>query len=99
VEVSPLSREMILSETQISIPPIKGGIRFFHHPIPAAPWVCLAANFPSLPFEGELRAYHVSCVCRSGLGPAYLPVAHHRRQVIYQHLILATYLLVQAYAR
>ncbi len=30
---------------------------------------------------GELRAYHVSCECQSGLGLASLPVARHLRQV------------------
>jgi hypothetical protein len=30
---------------------------------------------------GELRAYHVSCECQSGLGLASPPVARHLRQV------------------
>ena len=48
--------------------------------------------------EGELRVYHVPCERLSGLGLAFLPVAQHLRRVINKHPILATYLLVQAYA-
>lgn len=78
---------------------LQSGIRLLHPPIPAAPWARLTVCFPIQErplLLGELRAYHVSRECQSGLGLASSPVARRLRQVSSKHLNLATYLLVQA---
>jgi len=50
MEVGPLSREVMLRGCYCAQPlsaRLQSGIRFFHPPIPAVPWACLAARFPS----------------------------------------------------
>src|SRR5260370_25960981 len=45
--VCSLSREgMLLLSVHPLSPPLQGGIRFFHHPLPACPWEPLARFLP-----------------------------------------------------
>ncbi len=45
-EVSPLSRGVMLPETQPLSTPLQDGLRFFQRPLPAPPWARLTARFP-----------------------------------------------------
>jgi len=47
MEVSPLSREVILPEAQPLSAQLQSGLRLLHPPIPAAPWARLTVCFPS----------------------------------------------------
>ena len=100
MEVGPLSRKVMLPQLNLYPLDYRSGLRLLHPPIPAAPWAPLTVCFPSPERNSlwleELRAYHVSRACQSGLGLASPPVARRLRQVSWEHLILATYLLVQA---
>jgi len=46
MEVSPLSREVMLPRLNLYPLDYRSGFRLLHPPIPAAPWACLAAHFP-----------------------------------------------------
>ena len=85
MEVSPLSREVMLPRLNLYPLDYRSGIRLLHPPIPAALWAYLTVCFPiperTLFGWEKLRAYHVSCECQSGLGLASPPVARRLRQV------------------
>lgn len=49
-----------------------------------------------LTLPGDIRVYHVPLEYLHGLGLAYLPVVPQLRQMSGKHLVLTTYLLVQA---
>ena len=85
MEVSPLLRETMLP--RLSLYPLDYRAAFACSTLPYPQPLGLASRF-AFPSErenslwlGELRAYHVSRECQSGLGLASLPVARHLCQV------------------
>lgn len=97
MEVSPLSREVMLSEDSTPILSITE-----RHSLCPSSYTRSYMGSPcgslSLMRQGELRAYHVPRECQSGLGLASLPVAQHLRQASPKRLNLATCLLAQAFS-
>ena len=79
VEVSSLSRPVILRLLLPAQPvsgPLQVGVRFFHHPLPAGLWVCLAAFRPRLVRAEEpygLTMFRLND--NDGLGAPYSPIA------------------------
>jgi hypothetical protein len=52
--------------------PLRAGFRFFPHPLPTMPSVCLAGDFPGIQGHDRFTTFH-RCTMR-GLGPASSPV-------------------------
>ena len=83
MEVSLLSPEVMLPK--LNLYPLDYRTAFACSTLPYPQPLGLALRF-AFPSEktlslGELRAYHVSCECQSGLGLASPPVARRLRQV------------------
>jgi hypothetical protein len=81
MEVSPLSRE---ARSHLYPSHYKMAFAFSNLPYPQPRGLALRLAFPRrrcCSSLGELRAYHVSCECQSGLGLASPPVALRLRQV------------------
>ena len=83
MEVSPLSREVMLQKLNLYPLDYRMAFAFSILPYPQPHGLTLRFAFPRQKNSplGELRAYHVSCECQSGLGLASLPEARHLRQV------------------
>jgi hypothetical protein len=91
MEVCPLSRGVMFQLLSTSL---RGGFRFFHHPIPTIPSAFLTVSFPLRENDG-LTTFRIRT--QNGLGSACSPVAFHLRVGKGKPVHLATYLLVQAY--
>jgi hypothetical protein len=85
MEVSPLSREVMLFKLNLYPLDYRMAFAFSILPYPQLRGLALRLAFPRLDCcwspEGELRAYHVSCECQSVLGLASSPVARRLRRV------------------
>ena len=85
IEVSPLSREMMLPKLNLYPLDYRAAFALSILPYPqpqgGSPCGSLSLAGEEISGEGGLRAYHVSCECQSGLGLASLPVAQRLRQV------------------
>jgi hypothetical protein len=82
MEVSALSREVMLQKLNLYPLDYRMAFAFSILPYPQPHGLALRLAFPRLESPvGELRAYHVSCECQSGLGLASSPVARRLRRV------------------
>ena len=84
MEVSPLSREVMLPRLDLYPLDYRAAFACSILPYPQPLGLALRFAFPPRKLSlslGELRAYHVSRECQSGLGLASPPVARRLRQV------------------
>ena len=84
MEVSTLSREVMLPRLNLYPLDYRAAFACSILPYPQPLELTLRFAFPAEKDSlslGELRAYHVSCECQSGLGLASPPVAQRLRRV------------------
>ena len=81
MEVSPLSREVMLSRLNLYPLNYRGAFAFSILRYPHLHRLALRLAFLGSVTQEEIRAYHVPRECQSGLGFASPPVAHHLRRV------------------
>jgi hypothetical protein len=84
MEVSPLSREVMLHKLNLCPLDYRAAFACSILPFPQPHGLTLRLAFPHETtelLEGELRVYRVPSECQSGLGLASSPVARRLRQV------------------
>jgi hypothetical protein len=98
MEVSPLARGMMSASASTPIRFITKRPLLFPSSSTRTPIGSPYGLLSSIDFHqsGEVWAYLVPYAYLNGLGLAFPPVALHLRQMILQHLLLATCLLAQA---
>jgi hypothetical protein len=92
-EVSPLARGVMLRLAQLLSTPLQDGLRLLPRPLPAPPSARLTTRFPFREGYG-LTTFRTRTM--DEVGSACSPVARHLREVMQEHLHLATSLLGQA---